>query len=132
MAMKREFSGFSRPFIGLGAIIAWSALSLQFYLILEKSTTSSWSTIIRFFSYFTILTNILVALCFSFLLSKTGSRSRRFFSNPNVITAVFEFRDRMPLVCRSSAAVCGNCKRNQETGNRNFMIHKIGFEVLKK
>jgi len=43
------------------AIVGWVTILLQLYLIIENRQTSIPETIIRFFSYFTILTNILVA-----------------------------------------------------------------------
>lgn len=45
------------------AITGWLAVILQGYLILANRTASVAETIIRFFSFFTILTNILAALC---------------------------------------------------------------------
>jgi hypothetical protein len=46
------------------AIIAWVAVIAQFYLMLERSTNPFGEAITRFFSYFTILTNTLVAFYF--------------------------------------------------------------------
>jgi hypothetical protein len=72
----------------LGAIMSVVAILLQFYLILEHRTVSVLSTMIRFFSFFTILTNILVALCFIFLLSGPSSHWGKFFANNIHITAI--------------------------------------------
>ena len=50
--------------MGAIAIIAWFAVIAQFYLILQTTTQTGFSTsktIINFFSYFTILNNLLVA-----------------------------------------------------------------------
>lgn len=47
------------------SVIAWFAVTAQYYLILENSPTPKLETTLRFFSYFTILTNSLVALCFT-------------------------------------------------------------------
>ncbi len=49
----------------LFAIITWFAVITQFYLMLENRTAPVPETIIRFFSFFTILTNTLVALYFT-------------------------------------------------------------------
>lgn len=48
-----------------GAVLVWFAVFLQLYLIVINRTASVTETIIRFLSYFTILTNILVALFFT-------------------------------------------------------------------
>ena len=45
-------------------------------------------TIVRFFSFFTIQTNILVALCFTFLWLKPKSKWGLFFSNSKIVTAI--------------------------------------------
>lgn len=49
----------------LFAIIVWFAVLAQFYLIIENRIAPVTETIIRFFSFFTILTNILVAVYFT-------------------------------------------------------------------
>lgn len=45
-------------------------------------------TILRFFSFFTIDTNIIVALCFSFIFLRSDSGLGRFFTKAATITAV--------------------------------------------
>lgn len=47
---------------------AWFAVIAQFILLMNARTASVPETIIRFFSFFTILTNIIVALCFESVL----------------------------------------------------------------
>lgn len=69
------------------AIVAWVMIILQLYLQIVNRTTSVAEAIIRFFSYFTILTNILVAISFTSLLFPKN-RSYSFFSNNAVLTAV--------------------------------------------
>ena len=49
----------------LFSIIVWFAVLAQFYLIIENRVAPVTETIIRFFSFFTILTNILVAVYFT-------------------------------------------------------------------
>ena len=71
----------------IGAAITWFAVLLQLYLIILNRVESVPETIIRFFSFYTILTNILVAFCFTVLLVKPNSRSGIFFSQPGVLTA---------------------------------------------
>ncbi len=48
----------------------WFAILLQFYLLISNRKLSVPATVVQFFSYFTILTNILVAICFTTLLFK--------------------------------------------------------------
>ena len=69
-------------------ILGWFALTGQFYLIIKNRTTSVPETIIRFFSYFTILTNILVAVCSTVLLLNAKKGSNNFFSKSGTITAI--------------------------------------------
>ena len=67
---------------------SWFALIAQFYLIIANRVTGIPETILRYFSFFTILTNLLVAVCVSFLWLKPGSGPGRFFAAPAVITAI--------------------------------------------
>ena len=64
---------------------------LQFYLILVHRVESVGETIVRFFSYFTILTNILVAVCFTLLAFRPSSSGGKFFSKTSAITAVTSY-----------------------------------------
>ena len=64
---------------------------LQFYLILINRTAAFAETVIRYFSYFTILTNILVAICFSALAFYPASRSGKYFTKTPVITAITSY-----------------------------------------
>ncbi len=70
--------------VWIGFISGAFAVSLQFYLILVQATNNSlnyFSEIVRFLSFMTIWTNILVTICFgSLLLSKSTQSS--FFTLP--------------------------------------------------
>ncbi|MBL7724254.1 MAG: Pr6Pr family membrane protein [Chitinophagaceae bacterium] len=73
------------------AITAWIALTQQFYLILQTTTETGFSTlktVTNFFSYFTILTNLLVALCLTYPLVVPSSIPGRFFSSIKVQSAI--------------------------------------------
>lgn len=72
----------------LGAIIGWFAVGLQFYLIIVNRTTSVPETILRFFSYFTILTNTLVSLYFTAHLMQCETGMFRFFSRSTSAAAI--------------------------------------------
>ncbi len=52
------------------ACLGWYSLAGQFYLIIQNRVASIPETIIRYFSFFTILTNLLVALAVTLLLLK--------------------------------------------------------------
>lgn len=53
-------------FIAL-SILGWFALGSQLYLIIQNRIVSVPETVVRYFSFFTILTNLLVAICVSCL-----------------------------------------------------------------
>lgn len=72
----------------LGASLGWFAVVLQLILIIENRVNPVFDTLIIFISYFTILTNILVACCFTALLLQPGSDLRKWFSRPGVLTAI--------------------------------------------
>lgn len=67
------------------AVIGWFAILLQLYLIIMNRKLSVPATVIQFFSYFTILTNILVAVCFTTLLFKHSANS--FFIKQKTLAA---------------------------------------------
>jgi len=87
-------SAFSTPvkkiYLIVAAIIGWFGLLLQLYLILtiKDSPISFWGRFFNFFSYFTILTNILAALSFTFTLLKSRSKIGSFFRNHIVQSAI--------------------------------------------
>lgn len=76
-----------RVLIGI-ALLGWLALVVQLYLMILNRTASLPETLVRFFSFFTILTNILVAGTCSVLA--WGQRSPRyaFFARGTTLTAV--------------------------------------------
>jgi hypothetical protein len=69
-------------------ILGWFALVSQFWLILENRQTSVAGTIARYFSFFTILTNLLLAVCTTVLLIRPAGRWGNFFSSQTVLTAL--------------------------------------------
>lgn len=68
--------------LALGAVVGWLAVLLQLVLIIQNRVTGLTETFIRYFSFFTILTNILVAACFSLLWL-----NRKNFNPPSVLSA---------------------------------------------
>jgi hypothetical protein len=70
----------------VAVLSGWFALIAQYVLIIENKTASIPETSIRFFSYFTILTNLLVACYFSIQLFSGFSSAK--ISKPGVLTAL--------------------------------------------
>lgn len=79
---------FTRVIAFIGAVIGWFAIIAQFYLIIINRVVSVPETIFRFFGYFTIDTNILIALCFTFIFLGNKSSLGRFFSKATTISAL--------------------------------------------
>jgi hypothetical protein len=76
--MKRALSA-------IFAALGWFALVTQYVLMLEHQTESPVETTIRFFSFFTILTNIIVALYYSLVAAKPTSQT---LNKPGTLTAI--------------------------------------------
>jgi hypothetical protein len=77
----------SKILLGFIAALAWFALIVQLILMVEKPLIPLQEIIIHYFSYFTILTNVLVAVYSSFLVLSPSSKIGQFFSRPSVGTA---------------------------------------------
>ncbi len=54
-----------RTFDRIGAFLGWFAVLVQFVLMIQNRQAGVGETIVRFFSFFTILTNSLVAAYFT-------------------------------------------------------------------
>ncbi|MGH8380998.1 Pr6Pr family membrane protein [Pseudomonas sp.] len=77
--------------IGLAACLGWSALAIQLYLVLLARWQEQASLIgglVTFFSYFTVLTNTLVAVVLSQAAFGRPGAARRLFLAPSVSSAV--------------------------------------------
>ena len=76
----------------LGFVVGGFALILQLYLILSnayRDQINYASEVIRFFSYMTIWTNILVTLCFGSIVIFPKTKWSSYFSQPSVQAAAF-------------------------------------------
>ncbi|WP_242457878.1 Pr6Pr family membrane protein [Pedobacter sp. BS3] len=71
-------------FLFLIALAGWFAILLQLYLILVNRTSPVFQTVMTFFSFFTILTNILVAICCTALITNKDYGAC-FFTRPTVL-----------------------------------------------
>jgi hypothetical protein len=83
-----EYSRGRQLFLIAGAFMGWLAVILQFYLILVNRTASVPETLMRYFTFFTVLTNILLTVCFTVLLLKPFSAWGKFFSKTSTLTAI--------------------------------------------
>lgn len=73
-----------------GAVSGWCALALQYSLMIRPALAdgTALGTTMRFFSYFTILTNLLVTVaCTAMLLPRRGEFVRT-FTRPSVLTGI--------------------------------------------
>jgi len=78
-------------FMAFIAILAWMALGMQLNLMisnLKDAELTNLQLTARFFSYFTILTNLLAAINLTFLLAFPVSGVARFFARPSMQTAI--------------------------------------------
>lgn len=80
-----------RRFAAIAAVLGWAGLSIQLYLIfysrwmLEASLLGG---LLSFFSYFTVLTNTLVATVLTCELTSRASAARRWFLQPWVSSGI--------------------------------------------
>jgi hypothetical protein len=70
------------------AIVAWAAVLTQYFLMIENRVASMTETTIRFFSFFTILSNTLVAIYFTLSLFKQKNGFLSWTNKPGTLTAV--------------------------------------------
>jgi hypothetical protein len=83
--------GLRRRLICLAAVLGWTALSIQMYLVLYFRWSSGGSLLgglMSFFSYFTVLTNMLVAVVLTCAATHRESAARRWFLQPWVTSGI--------------------------------------------
>jgi hypothetical protein len=87
--MGYKLTGTGRVWLVVTALCGWFSLAGQFYLNLRSGVAPLPEIIIRYFSYFTLTTNLLVAgYCTVILLGKPDTRLKRFFSRLSTVTAI--------------------------------------------
>ncbi len=87
--MNKKSSG-ANLLAGFTALIAWFALILQLIILINTASANhltSLQAVGRFFAYFTILTNLMVAVSLSAILIIPKSAIGLFFSKPSVAAA---------------------------------------------
>jgi hypothetical protein len=72
----------------IGALLGWFAVITQLYLMIKNRVLSVSETTLRFFDFFTIDTNIIAALCFTYIFFGGKGRRGNFFSKASTITAI--------------------------------------------
>jgi MFS family permease len=80
-----------RRFVAVAAILGWAGLSIQLYLIFYSRWTLAASLmggLMSFFSYFTVLSNTLVATVLTCELTSRESAARRWFLQPWVSSGI--------------------------------------------
>ncbi|WP_338584942.1 Pr6Pr family membrane protein [Pseudomonas sp. MAG733B] len=80
-----------RRLICMAAVLGWTALSIQMYLTLYYRWSSGGSLLgglMSYFSYFTVLTNMLVAVVLTCAATRRESAARRWFLQPWVSSGV--------------------------------------------
>ncbi|MNL18553.1 hypothetical protein D3C87_1397030 [compost metagenome] len=80
-----------RRFVAVAAILGWVGLSIQMYLIFHSRWTLGASLLgglMSFFSYFTVLSNTLVATVLTCELTSRESAARRWFLQPWVSSGI--------------------------------------------
>jgi hypothetical protein len=73
------------------AVAGWAAILTQMVLSVNRAVTDGRGVtggLVSYFSYFTILTNLLIAVALTAKVTAPESRAGRFFSQPNVLTAI--------------------------------------------
>jgi len=89
--MRNALSGSARIVAGLTAILSWMALIGEFYFVVSHARENQFTTaeaIGRFFSYGTMLTNLLVAINMSIIALMPHSKAAKFFSSPFIATGI--------------------------------------------
>lgn len=80
-----------RSFILIAACLGWAGLAIQLYLVLIGRWADDASLIgglVRFFSFFTVWSNTLVAVALTCALSQRTSPAHRFFRDPAVCAGI--------------------------------------------
>ena len=80
-----------KSFVATSAGLGWMTLALQFYLSLQLSIAHGkgvFGGLVMYFSFFTILTNFLVALALTASLLRVRSSVAEFFTRPGVNTGI--------------------------------------------
>ncbi|QEC51101.1 hypothetical protein EDD80_101436 [Anseongella ginsenosidimutans] len=81
----------TRSFAAIGAITGWFAILSQLAISISARSVSLAEQLFRFIGYFTITTNILVALCFTLYCLPGNSRNDRLMTRPDAVFSIMVF-----------------------------------------
>jgi hypothetical protein len=79
---------FIKGYAGGYMALAWISLVLQLVLMIDHRLVSLPLTILRFFSFFTILSNLLAALSYTGIFLRSAAGGLKFFSSPAAFGAI--------------------------------------------
>jgi len=91
VSLSTPGSAARRRFVAVAAVLGWAGLSIQLYLIFYSRWTLAASLLgglVSFFSYFTVLSNTLVATVLTCELTSRESAARRWFLQPWVSSGI--------------------------------------------
>lgn len=89
--MINKISTTQKAFEITGFFLGWTSVAAQFVLIIQNRQAEILETVIRFFSFFTILTNILVALFFTAKIFNSLGNNLPIFNKKGTVTAIATF-----------------------------------------
>ena len=78
-------------YVAIGALLGWFAIASQFAISVSIRTISFTEFLFRFIGYFTITTNTLVALGFTFFFLRSDSKFSRFLTRPASVFSIAIF-----------------------------------------
>jgi len=88
---SQSATGSAKFVMFITALTAWTALALQQYILIDNTPGNGLTplgAVARFLIFFTVLTNILVAVSLSTILLSPASRLGRFFAQPSTLAAI--------------------------------------------
>lgn len=86
--MLKNRNSSEKIYLSILVLLSWFAIIFQFYLHINSGVASKSELLVRFFSYFTIDSNLLVALCSTSILCFPATSAGKFFTKPSVIAAI--------------------------------------------
>lgn len=86
--MKQGLVNKKNVLLVLLMVLGWFAIGAQFYLMINNRIVSIPQSIVRFFSYFTILTNLTIVICATTLLFFSKTFLGKFFNTTSTQTAL--------------------------------------------
>jgi hypothetical protein len=88
--METQVNSSQKIVLAIGSLTGWFALILQLYLIIVNNSAvlTMPDILTRYFSFYTIESNIIVAVCLTTLLIAPASRAGKFFSRTTTLTAI--------------------------------------------